>query len=381
MPAGLCGFARAKIGCPPYSALSFIDQALEQQQREKEEEEERESYWHGKRKGEKHPRSPEQKRRDVLDPTHNHKLVRLRLELARKIPSKRVAQAPPQPPLAPLVLPPPPSPPRTLPRPPALPKGGKPGSAKRSTAPGAVVVLQRDVPPAHSGLAMIKPRSVTSSSTPKPGSAGAAESPSSRPAAATPAQVASKGASPTMTTLSDSKTAPVSSHVRRRKPSLPSLGGEATRADIAQTPPMPRRGTATNRVMPPQEPVIPPPCERVAEPDADVIASTEAEQSAKAGMPPAEVGSQSLLFCSPTLPPPLPTSCQIAAAALEFLGSATPVITTPGACMAAISLLRARREMALAVDCEGVALSRTGRICLVQVDSAHGEERSEIWER
>ncbi|KAJ4459039.1 putative 3'-5' exonuclease [Paratrimastix pyriformis] len=54
-------------------------------------------------------------------------------------------------------------------------------------------------------------------------------------------------------------------------------------------------------------------------------------------------------------------------AALEFLGGPRCVISTVGQCMAAVSLLRGRHETVLAIDCEGVNLSRTGRLCLLQM--------------
>lgn len=65
---------------------------------------------------------------------------------------------------------------------------------------------------------------------------------------------------------------------------------------------------------------------------------------------------------------PLPDASAAEAAASARVGRPVRLVTTASAAAAATAHLR--RHATLAVDCEGVRLSRTGRLCTVQVASA-----------
>lgn len=65
---------------------------------------------------------------------------------------------------------------------------------------------------------------------------------------------------------------------------------------------------------------------------------------------------------------PLPDASAVEAAASARVGRPVRLVTTASAAAAATAHLR--RHATLAVDCEGVRLSRTGRLCTVQVASA-----------
>lgn len=64
---------------------------------------------------------------------------------------------------------------------------------------------------------------------------------------------------------------------------------------------------------------------------------------------------------------PLPDASAVEAAASARVGRPVRLVTTASAATSAVEHLR--RHPTLAVDCEGVSLSRTGRLCTVQVAS------------